>query len=959
MGGITSGVGVFSGINSASIIDQLLALEARPKQQAQSRILQLQLQQGAWLDINTRMTALRSSAKGFQTNNTFQAKSATVSNTDVLTATASIDAPPGTYQFVVDRLVSSQQMLGRGFASRDTTAAGLTKLTIESDRARLDRDVSLAQLNDGAGIERGRISITDSAGRVANVDLTRVGTVNEVLEAINSNGTAQVTATIEGGRFVVKDNAGGSLTIANAGGYNTAASLGLAGTATGQISGTELYRLSNNTSLAALNDGNGVSINNPVGEDVFSFSLTIDDGGSEPMLVKVNVGDVWEDVDGTLTKTGGAVANVGQALDRINSALTEAGFSTIAASIDSANGRIVLRDSVGGRTITVAENGDSTARDLGLLVSPTVGGEIEGRRILAGMTETLAGGINGGSGIGGDGQLNFTLRDGSTFNLTLNRSGSLQDVFRQIEAASGTMPGGQPKVSVALDSRGTGFRITDNTGGGGNLIIEGTNGADTAASLGISTGPTGVAANTKDSGNMQRQYIGRATAVSSLNNGKGLGTGVFRITDATGASQTVDIGSDTLTIGDLIDEVNSRGLAIEARINANGDGIEIVETIPDGGTAGVTKIKIEDVSGAVAKGLNILGEATGTGADNKLNGSYEREINVSAADTLQQVMQKINEAKAGVNAAIINDGSGLTPFRLSLSSTQAGVAGRFILATEGGDLGLQTLDKGNDARAFYGSSDPARGILVGGSSNTLDGIVTGVRIDLKGVSNDPVTISVANDTEAIEAAVEVFVRTFNTVIERIDFQSKYDTAAKRGGPLLNDGTARELRAQLFTQVTAPSLNTAGRFDRLVDIGIKVSSGGRIEFDKDRFRQAMAEDPASVQALFTAQETEEDEFIDLDDGIRVRNPNAGRAFTSLGVMGQFEQLAERFLNTTNGVLTGRTDGIQKQIDLQTSRIGQIDDRLARRRAQLERQFQAMESAIGKLQTQQAALASLPR
>jgi flagellar capping protein FliD len=52
MGGITSSVGIFSGINSASLIDQLLAIEARPKTLAQNRMVQIQGQQAAYLDIS-------------------------------------------------------------------------------------------------------------------------------------------------------------------------------------------------------------------------------------------------------------------------------------------------------------------------------------------------------------------------------------------------------------------------------------------------------------------------------------------------------------------------------------------------------------------------------------------------------------------------------------------------------------------------------------------------------------------------------------------------------------------------------------------------------------------------------------------------------------------------------------------------------------------------------------------
>src|SRR5882762_4095384 len=124
MGGLTSGVGIFSGINSNSIITQLLAIDAVPKQQAQQRIMQLQRQQAAYLDLNSRLSALSDAAAAFRLNKIFQTKTATSSAPLTLTATASTDASQGTYSMLVDRLVSSQQLLSAGFTNKDSAAVG-------------------------------------------------------------------------------------------------------------------------------------------------------------------------------------------------------------------------------------------------------------------------------------------------------------------------------------------------------------------------------------------------------------------------------------------------------------------------------------------------------------------------------------------------------------------------------------------------------------------------------------------------------------------------------------------------------------------------------------------------------------------------------------------------------------------------------------------------------------------
>ncbi len=952
MSGITSGVGLFSGIDSRSIIDQLLAIEARPRDQASGRIVQLQLQQAAFLDINSRILALKSSAGTFRTNNLFKSKAVSTSNAEVLTATAERSAAPGTYQFIVDRLVSTQQLLSRGFSDTSSSSLGATSFTFETAQARLDRDVSLSDLNDGQGIERGRITLTDSAGTAATIDLSRATTVGDVLEAINQNGTARVQASVSGGRLVLRDTAGGNgqIRVSDSSGSTTAASLGIAGTATGTLTGSSVYRLSANTTVSSVGDGRGVSIRSVAGVGAFNFSINV--GGT---AVQVNVGDVYENRDdgtGTmvLTKVRGAASTMGQVLERMNAALDAAGFTDVDAAIDGENGRITITDTQGTRQITVVEGNDTTARDLGL-TGGVSSSTFAGRRILAGLNSTLASGLNGGQGVQGDGNIEFTLRDGSTFSATVDSNLSLNELMRSIESQSGG------RVRLELDRRGTGLSLTDLTTGSGNLIIEGTAGADTAASLGISTGPAGVASATVSSGNLQRQYVSRATLLSSLNNGRGIGTGEIRIRDAQGTtSARINIGSELKTVGDLIQHLNTRGVPIEARINTRGDGIEIVET---GTTPGPGKLRIEDASGTVAKALGIAGEAPGTGVQNKLDGSAERTVSFLATDTLQQVVDKINQAGVGVSASVIRDGGGATPFRINLTASASGTNGRFLIDTGSLDLGWRSLDAGNDARLFFGSSDAARGVAVTSSTNQLDGIVPGLRIDAKSVSATPVSLTVQSDNDAVISAVKVFVETFNTAVGRIDFQSKYDAATERGGPLLGDSTALELRSAMFRLVQAPMQGATGQFSRLTQVGIKVVSGGKIELDETKLRDALQNDFASVESLFTARDVAADTTTTLAPGVTIRNPNAGTTFTRLGILGQFEQLADRYTTSVGGVLTNRNRGIDDQLKLQRDRVTAFTDRLNQRRGILERQFQAMESAIQKLQTQSSSLGSISR
>lgn len=962
MSGITSTVGLISGIDTGGLIEQLLQIEARPRALAQQRLVQLQTQQAAYLDINTRLGALRSASATFRNDKVFSTSKATSSDSDLLTATATTSAQPGSYQFIVDRLVTTQQLLSKGFSDRDSSPLGATSFTFESDKARLDTDVGLADLNGGAGVRRGTFNITDSNGATAEIDLSKTAKVSEVLEAINGAGIG-VQASVVEDKIVLTDTAGGGaqINVSDGVGSFTATDLGIAGTSTGGVlTGERVYYATGSTSLGLINGRNGVETTNTVGTGAFDFTVRVD--GTD---VKVFLGVITEtvtdpDTGEDVTETTPAAATLNDVVERINTALqTELGdTTTLSASLKADGTGLQIVDSAGTAAISVLDRGEETggaavqktARNLGLNGSGT--GSVVGSRVFGGLNSILTKTLNGGLGIEGDGAITITDRNGSVHNITgLNTFETMSEVFDAIN----TQTGGA--VTASLNSLGNGIQLTDTTGGVGNLIVEGTPADDTATSLGIATDPAGVAADTIDSGSLQKQYIGRGTLLSSLNNGSGIGTGSFTITDATGTTQTVTIGQNDKTIGHVINAINQSGLAINARINDKGDGILIEEEVT--GSPGSIQIKIEDTTGSVAESLRIETEAAGTDADNFIDGSFETVVEFEATDTLEDAVAKINDAGIGVAATIVNDGSGTAPYRLSFASRESGTAGRFILDTNGFDLALQTLSEGDDARVFFGSNNPATALLVTSTTNTLDDLIAGVSIDLNSTSEEPVTLNVTRDVAAIEEKINGFVSAFNTLIGRIDNQTRYDDETEVKGPLLGDSLAISLRSQLFVTLQSVGENVTGQYNRLSEIGITIGDGGKtIELDSAKFREAYEADPASVEALFeTFDLAPSNTTTDLGDGITVTGGDADRSFTSLGVIGKMEELARSYLDSVDGILTQREKSLTTQVELQEGRIDEFTTRLELKRAQLEAQFLAMETALGQLQSQQSSLAQL--
>ncbi len=908
MGQITSGVGLVSGLPIAEIVDQLIAIESRPKQFIQSRVAVLQSQQVAFQDINAKLLALKLSVTNLASSTTFSGTTTSSTNENVLAATSSTSATPGSYNFIVDRLVSTQQMITQGFADSNTTAIGAATLTFEFGNGRLDTDTDLGLLNGGAGTTRGKIRITDRSGASQVVDLSKALTANDVLTAINNASTISVTASISGDKFVIHDTSGStttSLGVADAGASGTTASLGLdAATVGDTLTGNQINLITADTPLSILNDGRGVDINHAI---------------PDHLRLRLRTGDFFNvDLTGATT--------VGDVLDAINTQLA----GKVNAAIDAGNTGISIQHTgpdLGFMFEVFTTNNSSAAIDLGI-VGPGDDGSSSGGRLIAAINSKLVKNLNGGAGAT-LGEISITNRSGVTTSVMLDSAGSVSEVIGLINAADAD-------VTASINQAGNGILLTDQTGDTASDLIVADISGTAATDLKIVGSFT---ADRVDSGNLQYQYIFASTLLASLNGGQGISRGQFTITDSSGVTATVDLsqGNET-TVQDVLDEINSRGLLINAEINNTGDGILIEDLGP-----GTIKLAVNESGSSTAADLGLLGEAANF-SDN-LDGRFEKTVAVDAADTLNDIAQKINDAGIGVTATIINDGSASSPFRLSLTAKESGSAGAFVFDDGTSNFNAISLSQARDAAVFFGSTDPATGIAIQTSSNTLSNIVPGTTIDLKDTSDSPVQITITRDDSAITGAIQHFVDDFNNVVDTLDNLDGYDSETEQRGLLLGDSTISVVRTSLFRLANTRISDLTGQFNNLAQLGITIGAGARMRFDSDRFEQAMAADRDAVEEVFTFKETEKDQAT--GDIMLI----AG------GIGARFDQLLASLTDSVAGTLQSRINAIDRQVQMSNRRIEQLNDKLADKRARLEAQFAAMEQAIARIQGQSSALASL--
>jgi len=746
------------------------------------------------------------------------------------------------------------------------TAADGTTFTVSLADV-IQPNADLAMLNSGLGVRLGTIRITDAVGTETEIDLSGAQTIQDVIDAINAG--AEVSVLLAGNKLVISDGTGGdkSLIIEDVTGH-AAADLGIAGR-------------------------------------VDAVAKT-DDQGKTYYEAKIIGEEFYQ------------VRTIGDVLRAINYA--EGNNGAVTASFDATGKWIVLTDNTtGGGTLTVQaatdDQGNALSQalvDLGL-DGQAAGGVLTGRRLIPTLDTTLLRSLNGGRGIGELGQIRIVDRAGGESVVDLSGALTVADVLDAINSS-----GGAAQVQAELSDSGLGIVIRDVSGGTGTLLIEDVSGT-AAADLKIA-GQTSQ--DRLGGGVLYKQIVSENSLLAALNAGNGVAKGQFRITNSNGASAVIDLtGDDVVTIKDVIDKINEKQIDVHAALNDTGDGIVIVDT-----AGGDLPLKIEDIDSTTAADLHIAGQARQ--GEDRIDGRISVEVEVGAGDGLNDLVERLAAADHLLEATLINDGSGVAPYRLFITAEQTGRLGELAIDSPGLSLGLSTLVRAQDAMVSLGGSGDHPGLAISSSSNHLTDVIAGVDLTLVGRSQSPVDVSISEDVDKIAEQLGRFAERFSETIDRINELTDYDAETEQRGILMGDITTERVRSRLYDMIRR-SVSTAGAYRTLMDIGFKVGSGATLEFDEEVFRRAYQTDPDSVEQLLAGEN---------------------------GLAGKLEQILDDIVDSHEGLLSVREQTLLDREDLYQQRIEDLNDLLDAKERQLYSQFQAMEAALSQLQAQQAALAS---
>ncbi len=300
-------------------------------------------------------------------------------------------------------------------------------------------------------------------------------------------------------------------------------------------------------------------------------------------------------------------------------------------------------------------------------------------------------------------------------------------------------------------------------------------------------------------------------------------------------------------------------------------------------------------------------------------------------NTLAGVRDAINNASEnkGVTASIINVDStanpGTTISKLVFTARDAGAANGFTVS--GGDARLNssaaTTSAPTDAKITIDGETATR------STNEMTDVVQGITLSLKKLGT--VNVDVTLDQEAISKSVTEFVSAYNNLNTVTKGLGKYGSAGATGagnGALLGDSTLRAISSQLRQNTTNPVSSSNSNFNSLAMIGVKVDKDGLMTANSTDLKKALSTNISSVSDVFTST-----------DGV------ASRLNTKL----------TEFLSI-DGSLESQTKSLNKQLSSLTDRRDAVERRLDGLQKSLQKQFIAMDLAVGQFQSTGAFLTS---
>lgn len=314
-------------------------------------------------------------------------------------------------------------------------------------------------------------------------------------------------------------------------------------------------------------------------------------------------------------------------------------------------------------------------------------------------------------------------------------------------------------------------------------------------------------------------------------------------------------------------------------------------------------------------------------------------VTLSGSTTLRQLADAINATgNPPARASVVQ--SGPSSYRLVLSARETGEANAFTVTNNlTGGTGIAFGDADSDGISGDSAADNAvqasnasllvNNIPITSTTNTIASAIPGVTITaFQANPATTIAVDVATDTAGLKTKVSDFVTAYN---EFHQFVLDQGASAARGdrSSIGRDPLLRQLKDQIRSSLVG-QYATGGAFSALAQVGVGFTRSGTMELNDTMLTESIANGTLDLERLF-----------------------AGTAGTP-GVFAALDTQVDAFTQA-DGLIPGARKQMTDQASRLTDSMAAMQDRLAIRRAALQREFIAADAAMSQLQGQTGSLA----
>jgi flagellar hook-associated protein 2 len=401
---------------------------------------------------------------------------------------------------------------------------------------------------------------------------------------------------------------------------------------------------------------------------------------------------------------------------------------------------------------------------------------------------------------------------------------------------------------------------------------------------------------------------------------------------------------------DLVDFVNASKKGVTAQLVDTGDGsdnpYQIVLTGTQG-SAGAFSLTPKFSAGGVDPSVP-LNNGAATSLKLSVGTNSPIQLSLAAGSSVADMINAINDAATGVTASLVDNPAGSSfPKKIYLTGP-AGAASDFSLLADYGDTnGYQPMVVPGlkfTANSVNQTATDAQvkvdGITFTRSSNTLTDVVPGVTLSLKAKTSIAASVDLTRDTTVIKDKINAFVTAYNDANSIFkEVSDPKSTLATYGATLVGDSTVRSIKGQLRSMVMGPSSTPGSTVSAMWQMGIKVDEAGVMSVDTTKLDTALTSNYSDVVKTFTGNQ----------NGLTIYSPAPG------GIAGDAVRKLTNMLGAT-GILTSQSTSATTQNTKYQGDLTKLQTRMDLVLKRYQKQFSAMDSLVGNVNSQKTSLKS---